>query len=64
MAAALSGDTGLMADFSGGDVYENTLKPNLRPGQYLGFGHGLAIHAGLLIVLSRNSPRRWWSRGR
>jgi ketol-acid reductoisomerase len=28
------------------DVYEQSIARHLRPGQYLGFGHGLVIHAG------------------
>lgn len=28
------------------DVFEAEVQPYLRPGQYLGFGHGLAVHAG------------------
>lgn len=36
----------LLPDEVMGDVYERAVKPHLKPGQYLGFGHGLAIHAG------------------
>ena len=33
------------------DVYEHSIQPHLKAGQYLGFGHGLAIHAGWVGVL-------------
>lgn len=36
----------LLPDEVMADVYEKALAPHLRAGQYLGFGHGLAIHAG------------------
>lgn len=34
----------LIPDEFHADVYENQVKPNLREGQYLGFGHGFSIH--------------------
>jgi ketol-acid reductoisomerase len=36
----------LLPDEVMADVYEKSLSPHLRAGQYIGFGHGLAIHAG------------------
>ena len=36
----------LVPDQAMESVYENVVKPNMRAGQYLGFGHGLAITAG------------------
>jgi len=36
----------LLPDEVMADVYEKSLAPHLRAGQYIGFGHGLAIHAG------------------
>jgi len=36
----------LLPDEVMADVYTQMLQPHLRPGHYLGFGHGLAIHAG------------------
>jgi ketol-acid reductoisomerase len=36
----------LLPDEVMADVYQKSLAPHLRAGQYIGFGHGLAIHAG------------------
>ncbi|HEY9687260.1 MAG TPA: ketol-acid reductoisomerase [Coleofasciculaceae cyanobacterium] len=36
----------LMPDEVMAEVYESDIAPHLRPGQTLGFGHGLVIHAG------------------
>lgn len=38
----------LMPDEVMADVYRDTIAPHLRAGQYLGFCHGLVIHAGWL----------------
>ena len=35
----------LLPDEVMADVYEKAIAPHLRAGQYIGFGHGLAIHA-------------------
>ena len=36
----------LLPDEVVADVYNQHLAPHMRPGQYLGFGHGLAVSAG------------------
>jgi ketol-acid reductoisomerase len=36
----------LMPDEVMADVYVESIAPHLRAGQYIGFGHGLVIHAG------------------
>lgn len=38
----------LMPDDAMADVYEQSIAPYMRAGQYLGFCHGLVIHAGWL----------------
>jgi ketol-acid reductoisomerase len=34
----------LVPDEQGGEIYESQVKPGLRPGKYLAFGHGFNIH--------------------
>ena len=36
----------LLPDTVHKDIYEKHIAPNLRPGMYLGFGHGFSIHYG------------------
>ncbi len=39
----------LLPDEVMADVYAESIAPYLRPGHYLGFGHGLVIHAGWIV---------------
>jgi ketol-acid reductoisomerase len=39
----------LLPDTVHKDVYDEHIAPNLRPGMYLGFGHGFSIHYGEIV---------------